>query len=151
MACSATVFGKDCTLYPPDFDAVLPVDAVVTGFSIKAQCVGVGAVKNVPDGWSFHAEADGEDYVVRITRSNAEKWLEKLGAHEVAASNEAIGAIRLDVIFRGQWSDCASARAVIHLKTRQASGGWEDSDIWLHGSLFDRDWTPDPYPVHFES
>lgn len=148
--CQAKAFDKNCILHPPDFSALVPAGAVVTGFSIKVDCAGVGSVENVPDGWSFRATASGEDYVVQVERTNAEKWLGKLGARDRDASNKEIEAIKLGLMYRGQWSDCVSARAVIHLKSPQASGGWTASDIWLQGSLFEDDWKSDPYPAPFE-
>jgi len=148
--CHAAAFGRNGTLKPPDFSTLAPDGAVVTGFSIKVDCAGVGAVKNVPDGWSFSAEARGESYVVRVDRSLAEEWLRKLGIPDRNASNREIEAVRLDLLFRGQWSDCVSAKAVVHLKLPQATGGWKESDVWLSGSMFEENWKPDPYPVPFE-
>ena len=150
LICQAKVFDTNGTLTPPVFSEIVPSGSVVTGFSIRVDCAGISSVEHVPDGWSFRATADGENYVVQIERANAEKWLAKLSAHDGEASNKEIDAVRLGFLWRGEWSDCMSARAVVHVKSLQPSGDWQASDIWLKGSIFEDDWQIDPNPGAFE-
>lgn len=116
------ILGRGGQLRLPDFGDYSSKSAVVSKVELEFTCMGIGGITSIPDGWETRILPHGENYLVRIERMGAESWLAQLGIPERFASNKAVSAIRLQTIFRGQWSDCADARLTVSGSVSDASG-----------------------------
>lgn len=116
------ILGRGGQLGLPDFHDVSSKHAVISKVELEFTCVGIAGITSVPDGWETHIIPRGENYIVRIQRMSAESWLAQLGIPERFASNKAVSGVRLQTIFRGQWSDCADAQLTVSGSVSDASG-----------------------------
>lgn len=116
------ILGRGGQLRLPDFRDDLSKNTVISKVELEFTCMGIAGVTSVPDGWETRILPHGENYLVRIERMSAESWLAQLGIPERLASNKAVSGIRLQTIFRGQWSDCAHATLTVSGSVSDASG-----------------------------
>lgn len=138
---SAAVMTLKGKVVLPEFSQFVPKGAVIDDVTVSIHCAGVKSVENLPDGWSSEINADGENYTVRIFRTESEAWLAKLGIPDRQAINKALEAISIGLIFRGQWSDCMHDSVKASGKT--ASDGPTKADFSLSfetDNSYDGDW-----------
>ena len=134
----------------PEFTRFVPKGAVVNDVTVSIHCAGVKSVENLPDGWSSEINASGENYTVRIFRTESETWLAKLGIPDRQASNKVLEAVSIGLIFRGQWSDCTHDS--VKASGKAASDGLTKADFSLSfetDDSYDGEWklvNPPPSP-----
>src|SRR5687768_11326586 len=97
----------------------------LTQVTIWLQCAGLTGIRHVPDGWTYRAEARGEDYRAEIVPPESEA-LEGYEAPPV-----------LDIAFRGQWSDCYALRVESHYTTSVGSAVREFVQDGFRGKLLE--------------
>lgn len=126
----------------PDFSDYSSKNAVISKVELEFTCMGIGGVTSIPDGWETRILPHGENYLVRIERTSEESWLAQLGIPERLVSNKAVSRIRLQTIFRGQWSDCADAQLTVSGSVSDASGSSGSSMQFYRTEGFFNKWIP---------
>jgi hypothetical protein len=124
LACllAAPIASAGYTWKLPKFSRQIPAGEAVVSVEVGVDCLSVTDVRSVPDGWNLSLRADGENYHLRLERTESEAWLVKLGTQEREASNARVQQFTFRTEPRGQWSDCGGVSLRAH--TRSANGSF---------------------------
>jgi hypothetical protein len=85
----------------------------LTAIRVVLDCAGLTGIRNVPDGWQYHIDVDGESYSADL-----------LPSRQSSAPPYQAPPL-LEITLRGQWSDCYSLRLFARYKAGAQPGSRE--------------------------
>ncbi len=122
VSSAASIIAKECRLEMPRFSREFADrDVVIKRIVVDASCAGVGSVEGVPDGWFASIAPRGEDTRVEIHGPERSLDFSETKAQALALA-KALEELRVGLIFRGQWSDCANVHLFVEAEHRGEGG-----------------------------
>lgn len=122
VSSAALIIAKGCRLEMPRFSRELADrDVVIKRIVVDVSCAGVGAVEGVPDGWFASITPRGEDTRVEIHGREDSHGSPDTTAEALALAKQ-LESLRVGLIFRGQWSDCANVHLFVEAERRDEGG-----------------------------
>ncbi len=100
------LLGYGGALFMPSLKDIQSRDEYVVGMRVKVDCVGISGISGLPDGWEIASTVKGES--VALSMKLEEVWLYDTGSPELKQMQSEVAKIRINLLYRGQWSDCMS-------------------------------------------
>ena len=115
---------RDGKVRMPDLSGITNNGTVIVGLSMNFDCVGVASIEGLPDQWNAALSVRGENNTLVLSPYDSQGLLAADAQERRRQTNQALKDIRIDLHWRGEWSDCAGWELHAEGMRPTADGSW---------------------------